>query len=526
MPPKDPSTRRDQRLRICHCGIYCKIPTEVADTTYRRHQDAVKAISGTVLPSFDLATPALQAMFAQKSAENANLAQETAASSRKRTSTDRSHKSSHSKRRKVMDGVEAEGHNLSILGHDEEVQGSEGLQGGAQGALPHVHERDRSPGSHDQVDPSMSTLDDHHNTDAYDVPVPDSLLRQHSIEPYSLAGMPDDYSTRLDAVQEDFQEQISLATLVLHVTVADEQLDPDTFPSEETGELPVLRIETLKIAQQFIDMLSVASLDDNNLSSEALERLRNPPQELLDLSNDVLRLLIEIYLSLDNAADDIYERVRQSIAHTPPHLQMLSLDQVKRRVREISGVYPLFTDMCVNSCVGFTGPFTELDKCPGCGESRWDNRPGVESSAGRKARQQFLTNPVGPQVQAAWRSHEGASAMKYRQQCTKWVLDDLRKNSNQILELNDWIHGFEYIEAVNRGDITKNSTTLMLSLDGAQLYCNKQSDCWMYIWVLLDRSPDSRYKKHHVLIRGVILGPNKPKNIDSFLFPGFPSAKK
>ncbi|EKM49948.1 uncharacterized protein PHACADRAFT_200802 [Phanerochaete carnosa HHB-10118-sp] len=61
----------------------------------------------------------------------------------------------------------------------------------------------------------------------------------------------------------------------------------------------------------------------------------------------------------------------------------------------------------------------------------------------------------------------------------------------------------------------------MLSLDGAQLYRNKQSDCWMYIWILLDRSPDSCYKKCHVLIEGVIPGSNKPKNVDSFLFPGF-----
>ena len=48
----------------------------------------------------------------------------------------------------------------------------------------------------------------------------------------------------------------------------------------------------------------------------------------------------------------------------------------------------------------------------------------------------------------------------------------------------------------------------------------KQSDYWIYIWVLLDRHPSTRYKKKHVLIGGVIPGPQKPKNIDSFLFPG------
>lgn len=61
----------------------------------------------------------------------------------------------------------------------------------------------------------------------------------------------------------------------------------------------------------------------------------------------------------------------------------------------------------------------------------------------------------------------------------------------------------------------------MLSLDGAQLYRSKTSDVWLYIWVFLNRSPDSRYKKHNIMIGGVIPGPNKPGNLDSFMFRGF-----
>lgn len=36
----------------------------------------------------------------------------------------------------------------------------------------------------------------------------------------------------------------------------------------------------------------------------------------------------------------------------------------------------------------------------------------------------------------------------------------------------------------------------------------------------MDLSPDEHYKKRHVIPGGFIPGPNKPKNIDSFLFPG------
>ena len=60
----------------------------------------------------------------------------------------------------------------------------------------------------------------------------------------------------------------------------------------------------------------------------------------------------------------------------------------------------------------------------------------------------------------------------------------------------------------------------MLSIDSTQLYRNKKSDCWIYIWLLLDLAPDKRYKIRNILPGGIIPGPGHPKNLDSFLFPG------
>jgi len=39
-----------------------------------------------------------------------------------------------------------------------------------------------------------------------------------------------------------------------------------------------------------------------------------------------------------------------------------SLYQVKKIVQEMSGIEAVVHDMCVNSCVGFTGPFSDLDQ--------------------------------------------------------------------------------------------------------------------------------------------------------------------
>ena len=60
----------------------------------------------------------------------------------------------------------------------------------------------------------------------------------------------------------------------------------------------------------------------------------------------------------------------------------------------------------------------------------------------------------------------------------------------------------------------------MLSMDGAQLYHNKKSDCWIYIWIILDLAPNQHYKICNILPGGIIPGPRNPKHLNSFLFPG------
>ena len=64
----------------------------------------------------------------------------------------------------------------------------------------------------------------------------------------------------------------------------------------------------------------------------------------------------------------------------------------------------------------------------------------------------------------------------------------------------------------------------MFSIDGAQPHRNKDLDCWIYIWIILNLAPDQRYKIRNILPGGIIPGPNNPKHLDSFLFPGLAHA--
>ncbi|KIL58199.1 hypothetical protein M378DRAFT_15704 [Amanita muscaria Koide BX008] len=114
--------------------------------------------------------------------------------------------------------------------------------------------------------------------------------------------------------------------------------------------------------------------------------------------------------------------------------------------------------------------------------------------------------------------------MRYRNRKTGDIAATLCSNGYQLPVLDDVFHSTEYLNAVRTGQINNNDILLMYSIDGAQLYCDKESDCFFSIWVILNLSPDLRYKKKHVLPANFIPGPNKPDNTESFLLPSFQHA--
>jgi hypothetical protein len=110
--------------------------------------------------------------------------------------------------------------------------------------------------------------------------------------------------------------------------------------------------------------------------------------------------------------------------------------------------------------------------------------------------------------------------MKYGENKLREILDEALKGGTQP-DFEDWCHGADFLKAFHEGHIKKGDPVLMFSIDGAQLYRSKTSDCWMYIWVIFNLDPATgRYKKVGVLFGAVIPGPNKPKILESFLFPG------
>ncbi|KAK6980866.1 hypothetical protein R3P38DRAFT_2579503, partial [Favolaschia claudopus] len=74
---------------------------------------------------------------------------------------------------------------------------------------------------------------------------------------------------------------------------------------------------------------------------------------------------------------------------------------IKKKVAEWTGVVPILSHMCPNTCMAYTGPFSDRQSCTFCGTPRYDPVTG--------AAREFYTMPLGPQLQALYRTPESAT---------------------------------------------------------------------------------------------------------------------
>lgn len=113
----------------------------------------------------------------------------------------------------------------------------------------------------------------------------------------------------------------------------------------------------------------------------------------------------------------------------------------------------------------------------------------LPNSGKPQQQQQFHTIPLGPQLQALWHREGPAKAMRHRRDKTKEIFAQLQSSPSCTIPLYDDIyHGHVYLQAVQDQHIGDDDMVVMLSIDGAQLYENKQSDCWIYIYGLSSTS--------------------------------------
>lgn len=299
----------------------------------------------------------------------------------------------------------------------------------------------------------------------------------------------------------------------------------DTEPREQE-QLPSATLPNLVLAQQFIEAIRSAKLEDDIKSEEVLNSLKKPAKTCQSMDT-VEKVSIAIFKALILGSQQMYNEIRDALI-LYLDVELYSYHVTRNKLENSTGITEIQTDMCPENCVAYTGPFECLDACPECGTSRYDE-DASKSSASRRGssvqkrvpRKQFLTIPLGTQLQALWRMPESAFRMRYRNRKTEEIINQLELNNGDLPIHEDIFHGMEYLNAYSSKQIRDDDTLLLFEWDAAQLYRDKASDCFFAVWIILDLSPELRYKKKFILPALIIPGPKAPKNTESFLLPSF-----
>ncbi|KIK81728.1 hypothetical protein PAXRUDRAFT_155348, partial [Paxillus rubicundulus Ve08.2h10] len=126
----------------------------------------------------------------------------------------------------------------------------------------------------------------------------------------------------------------------------------------------------------------------------------NPPtSQLLLKDNPDLKAVVKLYLKLSHAQVD-YNSAHEVIIQHLGTTEFPSLHQAQQAVKHLSSVSSLMNDMCVNTCLAFTGPLAAFKSCPQCGEACYQEDI-LQKSKGKKfvPHQQYSTIPLGPLFQ-------------------------------------------------------------------------------------------------------------------------------
>ena len=293
-----------------------------------------------------------------------------------------------------------------------------------------------------------------------------------------------------------------------------EYIKPDPLEQEPTEYNPgaIIQIPNLQTTQGFVNVLRVASLEKSGMQPEDITSLRDLAP-VLDLE-DPSPLLRSLRHFINNSGSSWahYNGIQEIKLLNNPSDAFMSFDQVKWCLLWLSSIVPLEHDMCPNTCVAYTGPYKELDTCPHCPLSRYFPNTNMPWK-------RFTTLPIGPVIQAFYRSRKLAEHMHYLERALTANADHAQRAGGSLDKYDDISCGNDILSAWTSGALRKSDVALQLSIDSAQLRADQPSEAWVFIWIFHNLPPNLRYKKCFIIPGAIIPGPNKPGDIDSFLFP-------
>ncbi|KAB5587951.1 Transposase family Tnp2 protein [Ceratobasidium theobromae] len=207
-----------------------------------------------------------------------------------------------------------------------------------------------------------------------------------------------------------------------------------------------------------------------------------------------------------------YECVRFSFRNK---VHFLSIYRTTWKLAQLSGTQPQSIDCCINVCHAFTGPYAEETICSKCKEPRYDSK--------KRPRQVFEYLPMNPRLRGLFNNPTMVEKMYYR---ANYVQEDGA--------MDDYLDGEQY-KKLRRSRIVVEGEDLGVSYfsgscdiayavltDGVEIFekaHQEASTCWPIMAINLNLPASERLKLRNLIPLGVIPGPHKPGDFDSFLQP-------
>lgn len=207
----------------------------------------------------------------------------------------------------------------------------------------------------------------------------------------------------------------------------------------------------------------------------------------------------------------------EKLRFTFPELgEIPSIKALRSQMESLAGLKPKLYNICQNVCICYTGAHANATHCPYCKQPRF--RPN-----GKDPYRQFPYLPVIPQLQALYANAETAKAMRHR---SEHHLDNAEDPLGTISDIYDASH---YQSLLDKHVIVDGrrlphrffqypQDVLLVKLtDGFRLFKRGNHTSWPLIFINANLEPSGRYHVNDVLCVGLIPGPHKPKDFDSFM---------
>ena len=236
--------------------------------------------------------------------------------------------------------------------------------------------------------------------------------------------------------------------------------------------------------------------DDNSEDSDSNEDSMQIEDHHI-INKEIIECLQLLYLkSLHNFTEAVYNDIIKVFAK-----KNLSLYKVKKSLERLTGLVPIFYDMCKNSCICYTGIYEYLESCLLCELSRCDSKKVMPYLSIKKRLEIQYNNKV--------RAEELLYRYKY-----------INNKDIDSEDLEDIFDGKIYKELLEINLFNdKRDIAFTVSCDGYQIFKQKTDDCWPFLLINNNLDPSIRVKKENLIIPFLIPGPTQPKDFNSFLRP-------